>query len=188
MIFTSKNENNEIETILINCDCGCGNVLEIKKFDNEIYISYSNGIFYNKQKGFDFEHSKFNYILKNIKKKKIYLNDIIIKNKDLDKFLDAINGLNIENSSLVTNINKARLTLEEIRISEEILPDFSICLISELTNKDFLFNKEYRAYEIILNKNEWDTFVRRCNNYIKKHNIATPKEDNLEIKEEIKES
>ena len=110
MIF--YNQKDEMNVIIVDCDCGCNDMIKITAFDdesNEYYISIISSNFTNQQKGI------FKRIGHRIKLawlmligKEYKLNELILTKSDMEELNNRINILlnNGKKKKLTEELNK----------------------------------------------------------------------------------
>jgi len=147
----------------ISCDCGCDTTMIVKTMDDMVFISFSSSDFYNKQSGMrsllNHTKQKFTEILYKIRHKEYCLSDILLGKKEKERFLKALSSIKV-NSGEQKQTNSGYIKVEKEKIcNDEIL---SIWLINKTSLKNILLGKTHRAYDICMNKEQWETFVKYC--------------------------
>lgn len=160
MILKGKN------SFLVTCDCGCGNSVLFKAYDDSVVISFLSSDFYNKQFSlFDAIDKKLKEIL-SIKHKKPYiLYDVIINKEDIKSFIDALESLDIKNNENQTK-NTGFLYVDTSDMEE--CNCFELMLINKTNLIDTLKLKTYKAYDVTLNKKSYEIFITKCKQKLQK--------------------
>lgn len=148
----------------VSCDCGCDTTMIVKTMDDIVFISFSSSDFYNKQSGintviYKIKH-KFNELLHKINKKEFCLTDIILGKNEKDKFLKAISSIKIV-SGETKQINSGCIKIIKEKVGNDEIT--SIWLINKTSLKNIILGKTHRAYDICMNKEQWEKFVKYCN-------------------------
>ena len=95
------NSNNNTKIIKINCDCGCDEEIEIKKFifedeeikpnEDEYYISIHTSKFYSEQKGiFKLIGHRIKLAFKMLLGKEYRLTEVCMKRQDIDDLIKEL--------------------------------------------------------------------------------------------------
>lgn len=151
-----------MNSISLNCDCRC-TTLNIDVLDEFVYFSFKYDLFLTKQnvlKSLFFD--KINQISNKLFHKKNVLCELIINESEMQKFIRQLNNIKIEKS---TNDKEKNCSYIAIKKDDE-LKVYYILLISKQSLKDCLL-KEHYAYEIVLNKRQFNKFKNLCNEVIK---------------------
>ena len=97
MILTNSNKYTKI--IKINCDCGCDEEIQIKKFNDdeikpeemEYYMSIHTSKFYSEQKGiFRLIGHRIKLAFKMLFGKEYLLCDLVLNKNDIDEFIKGL--------------------------------------------------------------------------------------------------
>lgn len=157
MVYQGEN------SFVVTCNCHCDNSMIVKVLDDTVFITFVVSEFYNKQHSIN--NSIYN-IKENIKHlycianhKKYYLNEIILDIKDKDIFINALNSIKVKDGG--EKISNSALF--EINIDKEF-KCISLALLDKTPLIEILKGKTYRAFDIALNKKQWNSFVE----YLKK--------------------
>lgn len=161
----SKNKRNNF---VILCNCGCGNGFEFNELDGELFISSLSSDFYTKQK-FLFPNikEKLKEIILVKHHKKNILKEIVVTKKDLKNLLEYLNQFEFKNEE-TDNYAYLKASKFEVDFEDENKNDYTeyfLELIGQKKDlKNIIFEKNYRKYELCLNKKE----VYRLKNSIRK--------------------
>lgn len=147
--------------ILISCDCICGESLSGTIFNNNdgtknIYIDFNSNDFYSKQGIFSNIKENINVICG-----KRVLKEIIVKKEDLLALKNFL--LSVDKFESTYNDNDSHIIFRYDKYFGYI-----IYLISDLSKKDMLRFKTYRAYSLTITEKERDLLVYRINKIIEK--------------------
>lgn len=168
MVYTNIKDG-KVKGIVITCSCGCGNGLEFKVIDSTVYVSGLTSSFYVAQGLFGNVKEKAMHLYKHIKNKPIYFTDCCLKKEDIPDLLYAFENLDIEDGNIEKCENDSKISIYDITLDEvEDFLEFGIYIKPNLNTKQYLLGKEYRAYEVLYNKEEWQRFVKTCKKYFKK--------------------
>lgn len=151
-----------MNSISLNCNCGC-TTLNIDVLDEFVYFSFKYDLFFTKQnvlKSLFFD--KINQIGNKLFHKKNVLCELIINESEAQEFIRQLNNIRVEKN---TNDKEKNCSYISITKDDE-LKIYYISLISKQSLKDCLL-KEHYAYEIVLNKKQFNKFRRLCNEVIK---------------------
>ena len=154
-------------SFVVACNCGCDNSMIVKVIDDVVFISFASSDFSIKQNGIDYFIDKIKqkieeiYCIKN--HKKFYLSGVIVNVEEKDLFLEAINSIKVNDGA--TKISNSAIF--EIDKEDEALGFFCLNLINKTPLKESLKGRTYRAYDIAMNKQQWDGFVKYSNNKLK---------------------
>lgn len=163
--------NGKINSFVVMCDCGCGNGLEFKVTDDEIFVSSVSGDFYTNQGIFCALKEKISYIGKYLVKKPIYMCDCCMNREDVLEFLDTINHIELkelEEDYDFSLKNDSKISMYYEKACDDVdMSIYGIYIKPTMNLSQYLRGKEYRAYEIIYSKKDWKRFVSACNRYFK---------------------
>lgn len=163
--------NGNINSFVVMCDCGCANGLEFKIIDDEIFVSSVSCDFYINQGIFCVLKKKVRYIKDYLIRKPIYMCDCCMTKQDVLEFLDIINHIkfkNITDDSEHNIINDSKISMYYKKDYNDFNASiYGIYIKPTMKLLQYLRGKEYRAYEIVYTKKEWQKFVHACNRYFK---------------------
>ena len=156
MIIKGKNK------LFVSCNCGCGNILEFDVLDNTVFISVSQSSFYQKQQTIkDAIFQKISLLKKHCEKQEKIITEFILSQDEARDFIEALYELEIEDGGEQC-INDSYLKFEIIsELIEYDSEEYVISLINKQSLKDML-GHEYRAYDLALNKKQFDKFKELC--------------------------
>lgn len=168
----AKNEDGKTKSIIVTCNCGCGNAYEFKTYGQNVYIFLLNGDWYRYQtKIKDLIVDKAKDVIQRISKGKLYLKDIILRDNEIVDFLNAISSLKFEQGGEEEpTLNYAKIGLEYIGIDQEPMYSLYIKTKPSFSIDKCLLGKKYQACELCLTKTQWERFVVNCQRYYKKYN------------------
>lgn len=144
-------------SFIVSCSCGCGQSLLFKVHGEYVFVSALKSSFYSCQE------SKIGRIIDRIKdmSKTKYICDMFLKKIEKEDFLKALYSLKVQDGGFKEN-NQSYLTLYK---DDDF--GFGVGLKTKQSKKDVIFGKEYRAYELMLNKDEFVKFRKKCKSYLK---------------------
>lgn len=161
MVYFNKEKN----SILLTCNCECGNSLKFIVSDSVLYVDALASTFSTKQDKIKYRvKEKCSFIKNKIQKKPIYQNGLILDEEEFKNFLedlkiivDAMNE-NEEDALICQEKDKSAIHITKMKITEEhILYDINLRLC--MNTKDLLLH-QHRAYETYFSKDQMRTFIQ----------------------------
>lgn len=161
MVYFNEKEN----SILITCNCGCGNSFKFSILDSVLYIDALASIFSAKQDRIkDRIKEKYNFIKKKIQKKPIYQDGIILDEDEFKEFLDKLKiivdtmGEDKQDASICQDEEKSAIHVIKMNIANEhILYDIDLRI--RLNTKNLMLH-QHRAYETYFSKEQMLNFIK----------------------------
>ena len=162
MIFSKENQ------IIITCNCGCQKGYTFINEFGCIWVTVTESNFYTKQNNFIQKiEEKTKNIIKLLNGRRIFLSEIIINEQELKELLELLKDIapKINDEELDDedrkNKNKSKIVLRDITDVYDSQREFTIRLITPITLKDILLNKEFRSYDTYLTKKETEKLIKR---------------------------
>lgn len=150
-----------MDKYIVSCGCGCGNALDAKILDGEVYVSFLSSDFYTKQERVSASFRLTALLLCSWKIKHKVLKDILCTREELLEFKKFLLSAEYkedfksqDNSHIVVDYDKDF--------------GFMIMLISDQKSINALRFKNHRLYDLALSKADRDVLVRRINHALKK--------------------
>ena len=166
MIYTNYDKDGKLNSFIVACHCGCGN-LQFKTIDDTVYISLYGSNWYNHQ-GLGTFRDNVEIVYKKLKKDKIFLCDLMMSLEEAIEFIKVAKEISFGEDTDDSYINDSHLELEYIHFFDDKPKDdmceLQICLDSKLG--DILRNKSFRGTEICLKKDEWHKLIDELNLYL----------------------
>ena len=100
-----SNSNKEVKQIIIGCECGCEQAINIVRYEDEIdnkilydyYITITGGLFYERQRGIcQIIKSRIKAAWCMLRGKEYLICDVNIKKEDIDKIIEGLKGIKNE--------------------------------------------------------------------------------------------
>lgn len=140
-------------TKMFCCSCGCNAGMLLKKTDDELIISFSEGSYYIRQEGF-FDRLRRTFRLVFSKNKNLI--ELVLKREDIEDIREFLEDLQFD-----TNTPPGK---NEAFFRIEYDADIDIVFFSlecDMGILDLLRGREYRCYEICYNKKQTEAFIRK---------------------------
>lgn len=159
MIYTNYDKDGKLNSFIVACHCGCGN-LQFKTIDDTVYISLYGSSWYNHQ-GLGTIRDTIDMFVEKFKKKKVYLCGILLTLEEVEQFFNLSLSLPFGGETDDRYNNESHLECEYIHIIDEKPEsdecELQICLDSNIGK--IIRNKAFRGTEICLKKQEWANLI-----------------------------
>ena len=178
MIYSNVKDG-KTNGIVVGCNCGCSH-LEVKISDGSVLVSAYDSSWYSRQDLLNTDGLR--HMFRKLVKDDDDVFELIITRKDFNEFLKLAQSMNFDNAFAkeddkcdcccgdgckCISKNDSHLSLEYLYFegSTKELVDYAITIKSDLPIADVMKNKEFRCYEILYSRKEWEKLVDKMARY-----------------------
>ena len=161
MVYSSYNDKNELQGIIVSCACGCSN-MEFRLVEDIINISVYGSDFYNHQ-GLGTLRDSFSYIIDKFRESECIFCSVFMTLNEVREFLKLSNEFIFAEDSGDIFENSAHLELEYVHLLDgyEDKDECDLLVVLDMPLKDLIRNKGYRGAEICMKKDEWLKMIKK---------------------------